>query len=127
MKHFANLQKLLLPWELPRQLPLCFQYGDRTIHGIPDDWHHDVTVRETAPGITETTVLATSPENLELKVVCKRYSDYAAVEFVGYFTNRSDKDSPLLQNIRFAGEFPGSNATLYHGSGDTWLEDGYEW
>lgn len=127
MKPSDKLQRLLLPWESPQQLPLSFQYGGQAVHGIPTNWHPEVTVREIDHNITEATVVAISPEGVELKVICKRYSDYAAAEFVGFFTNRSDKDSPLLQDIRFRGEFPGSNATLYHGNGDTWLEDGYEW
>ena len=127
MKQFTSPQDLLLPWNQPDQLPVCFQYGDRAVQGIPEAWNPVVTRREIGSGITETTVVGVSPEGVELKVICKRYKDYAAAEFAGFITNRGQKDSPLLQNIRFAGEFPGNDATLYHGNGDTWLENGYEW
>lgn len=123
----TDLQKLLFPWELPQQLPIRFQYGGQTVQGIPEAWQPVVTHREIGSTVTETTVAGTSPEGVELKLVCKRYHDYAAAEFAGFLTNRSHKDSPLLQNIRFTGELPGSNATLYHGNGDNCTESGYEW
>lgn len=122
-----HLQKYLLPWETPSQLPICLQYGAETIRGIPDSWNPKVTTAQLNGSITETTLVGISPEGVELKVVCKRYGDYAAAEFVGFLTNRGTQDSPLVQNVRFTGCFPGQNTTLYHGNGDTWLENGYEW
>jgi len=121
-----DLQALLMPWETPQQLPIVFQYGEQTVRGIPADWNPEVTVQKLEKS-KETTVVGISPEGVELKVVYKRYEDYAAAEFVGYLTNRGSQDSPMVQSIRFTGEFPGSNATLYHGNGDTLTEHGYEW
>jgi len=96
-----DLQALLLPWETPQQLPIVFQYGEQTVHGIPEAWNPEATVQKLEKS-TETTVVGTSPEGVELKVVCKRYEDYAAAEFVGYLTNRGSQDSPMVQSIRFA-------------------------
>lgn len=122
-----NLQNLLPQWQTTDQLPITLLYGGRPIRGIPSEWNPKVTVRRIDCSITETTVVGVSPEGLELRMECRSYQDFAAVEYTGYITNRADADSPLVENIRLAGMIPGSNASLYHGNGDTCHENGYEW
>lgn len=122
-----NLQTLLPHWKTPEQLPISFLYGGTHIQGIPGTWNPKITVRSIDSNITETSVVGISPEGLELRVECRSYHDFAAVEYTGYLTNRAGTDSPLVENLRITGIIPGSNAVLYHGNGDTQREDGYEW
>lgn len=118
---------MLPQWKTPEELPIRFLCGGKPVCGIPAQWNPRVSVHTTAKGITETTVTGISPEGLELRVIHRTYPDYAAAEYVAFLTNRGTEDSPLVEKVRFAMDIPGSNAVLYHGNGDTWLENGYEW
>ena len=122
-----RLQELLISWNTPQELPICFGYGQQTVKGIPTLWQPRVTVRNIDCNMTETTVVGISPEGLEVKVVCKTYRDFPAVEYVAFLTNRAEQDSPLIQNARLGGVIPGKAAVLHHGNGDTKFADGYEW
>lgn len=108
-------------------LPISFTFNGETIHGIPASWHPTATVRRPDCNLRETTYVATSPENLELRMEHRQYQDFDAEEFVAFFTNRGTADTPIVENIRMETTFPGTDATLYHGNGDTKKEDGYEW
>lgn len=127
MNQAKKLKNLLIYWQRAEQLPISFRYGGQTVEGIPAAWNPQVTVRNIDCNITETTVVGTSPEGLEVRVECRTYLDFPAVEYVAYLTNHGTEDSPLIEKARIGGVIPGSNAVLYHGNGDTKKEDGYEW
>lgn len=122
-----KLQELLIGWDKPEQLPISFGYGNETVQGIPAAWDPQVTIRNIDCNITETTVVGISPEGLELRVECKNYRDFPAVEYVAFLTNRGTEASPVIDSARVGGVIPGSHAVLYHGNGDTKKDDGYEW
>ena len=121
------VQELLIGWETPEQLPISFGYGQAQVQGIPAAWTPQVTTRKIDCNITETTVVGISHEGLEVRVVCKKYRDFPAVEYVAFLTNRGEADSPVIDSAKLGGVIPGSKAVLYHGNGDTKQEDGYEW
>ena len=108
-------------------LPITFTLNGETIQGIPESWNPTATVRRPDCNLRETTCLGTSPQGLELRVEHRQYLDFDAEEFVAFLTNRGTADTPLVENIRMTAFFPGSGATLYHGNGDTKMENGYEW
>ena len=108
-------------------LPISFTLGGKAVTGIPDSWHPTAAVRRPDCNLRETTYLATSPEGLELRLEHRRYQDFDAEEFIAFLTNRGSADTPIVENIRMVTTFPGTNATLCHGNGDTKKEDGYEW
>ena len=122
-----QLQELLTSWDKPEELPISFGYGGQPMKGIPAEWDPQVTVRNIDCNITETTVVGISPEGLEIRVECKRYRDFPAVEYVAFLTNRGTEDSPLIEKVRMVGAIPGENAVLYHGNGETKTGEGYEW
>ena len=127
MQQTKNPGDLLIRWQTPEQLPILFRYGTEEVKGIPAAWNPQVTVRNVDCNITETTVTGTSPEGLEVRVACKSYRDFPAVEYVAFLTNRGAEDSPMIEKARLGGVISGNNAVLYHGNGDTKKEDGYEW
>ena len=122
-----NCTRLLPQWQTPQQLPVRFIYGGKLIQGLPANWDPQVCVRNIDCNITETVAVGISPEGLELRVECRRYHDFAAAEYTAFLTNRGAVDSPLVENIRMTVTVPGSDAKLYHGNGDTKLDNGYEW
>jgi len=121
-----KLQTMLPQWQTPDQLPVVFRLGGETIHGIPAHWEPAVTVRNIDCNMTETTVTGCFG-GLELRVEMRRYHDFDACEYAAYFTNHGTADSPLVEDIRMTALFPGTEASLYHGNGDTLLPDSYEW
>ena len=114
-----NCSALLPRWQTPQQLPITFLYGGKPVQGIPAEWKPRVSVRNIDCNITETNVVGISPEGLELRMECRSYHDFAAVEYTGFVTNRGSADSPLVEKIRMEVTVPGSGASLYHGNGDT--------
>ena len=75
-----------------------------------------------AVSFTESGALGT----LEVRIERRDYDDFGAADFVAFLTNRGQTDTELVEAVRFETVFPGT-ARLYHGNGDTKLENGYEW
>jgi alpha-galactosidase len=97
------------------------------MEGIPAEWNPSKTETQISSEITETTYIGKSPEGLSLRVVCRKYLNFPTVEYVAYFTNESDADTPMMENIRIEGTLAGKNATLWRGNGDTCNEEGFQW
>ena len=108
-------------------LPISFQLGNETIQGIPESWNPTATIRRPDCNLRETTYVGTSPDGLQLRVEHRAYLDFDAEEYVAFLTNLGTADTPMVENIRMNAHFPGADAILYHGNGDTKMEDGYEW
>ena len=54
--------------------------------------------------------------------------DFAATEFLAFFTNTGDADTAVISDIKIVdGTLQGEDGTLIHGNGDDQEEDGYEW
>ena len=64
--------------------------------------------------------------DLEVRLEKRSYDDFEAAEYGAFLTNHGKADTALAENIRFEAVFPGGGK-LYHGNGDTKLENGYEW
>ena len=114
-------------FEAKNTLPLSFSYGGKRMEGIPAEWNPSKTETQISSEITETTYIGKSPEGLSLRVVCRKYLDFPTVEYVAYFTNEGDADTPMMENIRIEGTLAGKNATLWRGNGDTCNEEGFQW
>jgi len=104
------------------ELPISYLLDGKPVRGIPAGWQVH-TAQEN--GCTVTTGI--SPEGLELRFVKQPYGDFAGYTHTAFFTNRGQKDSPLLENVRMTAQFSQPDALLEHGNGDTKQEDGYEW
>ena len=114
-------------FEAKNTLPLSFSYGGKRMEGIPAEWNPSKTETQISSEITETTYIGKSPEGLSLRVVCRKYLNFPTVEYVAYFTNEGDADTPMMENIRIEGTLAGKNATLWRGNGDTCNEEGFQW
>lgn len=112
----------------PENLPISFRYGEQLIHGIPADFSPTVQTERIDANIIRKTIVGKDCAGLEIKVVYTQYIDFAATEFLAFFTNTGDTETTVISDIKIIdGVLCGKNATLIHGNGDTLGEDGYEW
>ncbi|MBR2650536.1 MAG: alpha-galactosidase [Clostridia bacterium] len=106
-------------------VPLKFTYGDEEISGIPKSFSPTVTYRFIDTNAVQYVIEGTDSLGLNIRAEYIEYRDYPVTEWVFFITNKSDKDTPVLKNIRLEGELICSDATLEYGNGDTCHEDGY--
>ncbi len=104
------------------ELPITYLLGGKPVRGIPADWQTHMTEEDGC-----TVVTGISPEGLELRFETRYYEAFGGYTHTAYFTNRGQKDTPLLENVRMTARFGESTAVLEHGNGDTKKEDGYQW
>ena len=85
------------------ELPVSFQYGDATYHGIPAAWNPQVS-----QGIADSRTMRTEfsgrdPQTgLLVTFEAVTYRDHPVVEWVVWFRNTSGQDTPVLRNVRAA-------------------------
>lgn len=128
MKPFATERELsrrrcLLPCDDPKNVPLSFRYGDRQVRGIPEDF--TVTVSRQEGGLCD--IVARDAQGLELHAQYREYPDFAATEWLVFFTNRGTAPTPVISDIRLGGVLPLALDTLCHGNGDTHNHGCYKW
>lgn len=64
---------------------------------------------------------------MEIRVEIAEYLDFAAVEYVAFFTNKGSKETPVISDIKTVDVFiPCVNPRLTHSNGDDLSENGYE-
>src|SRR5215211_5137860 len=81
-------------------LPISFTYGGQAIKGIPSAWQPVARTHRIDANITETIYEGADPNTgLQIRVDCTQYFDYPVVEWVAWFTNRGQEDTPLLEDI----------------------------
>lgn len=110
----------------PQKLPISYEYDGRIYHGVQEPCcvHREAL----DANMVRYTICGRIDENLEVRVEATEYSDFAATEFLAFFTNRGSADTKRLKNVRIVdGLIEGEDAVLIHGNGDTCRENGYEW
>ncbi len=125
-KHDMALIPKLLPYLCPEHIPISFIYGGKNIHGIPSDYNPIIKREIIDANITRTTITGRGAE-IEIRVEYTEYRDFPVTEWVAYFTNISEVNSPILSDIKVIdAEFKGSEAIFMHGNGDNCQPTGYE-
>lgn len=122
------LAKEKISFERPDDLPIKFQYGPRrqTVFGIPSEFSPTFSVEEKGEKII-TTYIGRDEKGLEIKVEKTEYTDFPAVEYVAFFTNRSKENSDRLYRVKvFAKEIGGKRPKITRNIGDTHEETGYQ-
>ena len=121
-----SLKNRLFTFSDTKKIPLQFNFGGKTITGIPDDFSMNIS-EDTVGEITRTYVTAKAPDGLKIIAEYTEYTDFPVTEWVFYFENTADGDTPIISDIRVVGTLSGKNPVLYHGNGDTLDRDGYSW
>ena len=108
-------------------VPISFVLDDKTIHGIPGDWHPTVTKRRIDNNRSERVFEGTDPKTgLQVRLESMEYRAYPVVEWVAWFANKGQKATPIVRDILALDEtFQGSAAALYSNNGDFYSETGY--
>ncbi len=78
-------------------LPISFTLDEQPIAGIPANWQPTASRRWIDANIEETVFEGTDPATgLSLRVEVNEYRDYPAMEWVAWFTNRGQGDTPIV-------------------------------
>ncbi len=104
-------------------LPFSFTYGGKAYaNEYPATWKFERAPNAPSANPRQQTMTWTDSETgLEVRYVATSYPDFDAVEWVLYFTNSSDRETPILEDIRVA-DFAWDNADqarcdLYYAEG----------
>lgn len=108
-------------------LPISFLFNGRSISGIPAAWQPHIEQQRIDANLTETIFAGTDPDSgLHLRVESLLYHDYPVMEWVAWFTNTGETETPLLQDILAMDmTINGTAPQLYHCNGDFYSAEGY--
>lgn len=121
---FALLSDIL-KYRNPKQVPLHFFYGEREICGIPDDFSPTVTYRMLTANTVQYIIDGTDANGLNIRAEYLEYRDYPVTEWVVFITNKGDKDTPIIRDVRIEGKLICTSPILEHGNGDTRDKNGF--
>ncbi|MBE6598284.1 MAG: alpha-galactosidase [Ruminococcaceae bacterium] len=127
-KQDMSLVGRIFKFTTPENIPITFNYNGETIRGIPSSWHPTVERQLTDSRITSFIIRGRNADGLEVKVEVAEYRDYPVTEYLAFFTNTGEQNTPIISDIRTVnGVIPGKASHLIHGNGDIQEEEGYEW
>lgn len=87
--------------ETPCTVPFSFVYDGKKSDTFLNSWKTEVATSTAANGAQETTITYTDPATgLQVKCVASAFPGFPAVEWIVYFKNTSDKDTPIISDIR---------------------------
>ncbi len=111
----------------PADLPIRFSLAGTDITGIPAHWKPVTRTRPIDSNMVEIVFEGVDPDSgLNVRVECLQYRDYPVVEWVAWFTNTGEVDSPTVSDIMAMDvHFDGSSPKLHHCNGDFCSEEGY--
>ena len=111
----------------PGDIPTSFQYGGKTIRGIPQEWKPTSSRRRIDASIVETTYEGVDSETgLNIRVDCTEYQDFPVVEWVAWISNRGNETTPAIRDLlALNASLHESTPVLCHGNGDFYSEEGY--
>ncbi|MBQ9071435.1 MAG: alpha-galactosidase [Clostridia bacterium] len=115
----------LMKFSSAENVPIEFQYGERTVSGIPEDFAPSVSYRMLTANTVQYIIEGTDAHGLNIRAEYIEYRDFPVTEWVFYFTNKGECDTPVLKNIRIEGEISCPSAVLEYGNGDDRKESGY--
>ncbi len=104
-------------------VPFSFTYDGQSSRETLPSWNAEQSVREVDAHRTQRTVTwSDSQSGLTVRCVATIYRDYPAVEWVLYFQNRGEVDTPVLENIwplhtDLAGRRRDGDYTLHYAAG----------
>lgn len=115
----------ILKYKSPKDVPLTFKIGSRTVKGIPEEFSPTVNYRILTANTVQYIIDGTDKNGLNIRAEYLEYRDYPVTEWVVYITNNGDSDTEIISDVRIGGEIICSSPVLEHGNGDTCKPDGY--
>jgi alpha-galactosidase len=84
-------------------LPFSFVYGGGHSSELLDGWGRQIEDRKIDETTRRRTLSLTDPvTGLEVRVVCLLYQDTSGVDWTVHFTNRGDRNSPVIEQVKAA-------------------------
>ncbi len=96
-------EAFISPAKGPTRFPVSFHFGPDASAGpaLLNDWTVRRAPATAGEGVTCETVTLTDPQtSLECRCEIKAYTDFPAVEWVVYFKNTGQTDTPILSDIQ---------------------------
>ncbi len=88
-----------LPLEGP--LPFSFVYGGKHSSEFLRHWTREVKVEKVSETMSRRTLTLADPvTRLEVRAVCLVYEDTAGIDWTLHFTNKGDKDSLVIEQVK---------------------------
>ena len=114
-------------FEKPSSLPISFSYNGSKISAIPDQFRPVSRTRRLDANLIETVFEGEDQKtHLNIRIECLKYQDFPVVEWVVWFTNHGNQETPILKDILALDcAFLGASPVLHHCNGDFWEADGY--
>jgi len=111
----------------PADLPFSFVYGGRRIRGLPPEWSPSTSEARIDANIIQTVHQATdAATGLQVRVEVLEYRDFAAAEWLIWFTNASGAPTPIISDVQaIDATFSGASPVIEHCNGDYYSEEGY--
>jgi len=82
-------------------IPFSFVYGGRNSSEFLDGWKKEVMNEKIDATMRRRTLTLTDPEtNLEVRAVATIYTNTAGVDWTLFFTNKGNKDTPVLEQVK---------------------------
>lgn len=79
---------------------LSFRYGGRNSTSLLKDWRCDASEISKSPSHKQRKLTWTDPASgLETRIEITQFTDFSAIEWVGYFSNHGSTNTPLLEDI----------------------------
>ena len=83
------------------RLPFSFVYGGKPSSEFLHSWSREVKVEKVSDStFCRTLTLTDTATRLEVRAVCLVYQDTAGVDWTIHFTNKGDKDSPVIEQLK---------------------------
>lgn len=82
-------------------LPFSFVYGGKPSPEFLHGWAREVKVEKISPTTHRRTLTLADPiTRLEVQAVCLVYEDTAGIDWTIHFTNRGEKDCPVIEQVQ---------------------------
>lgn len=114
----------------PTDPPISFIYGGKGSAGLLSTWLKETSVEELVDGRTRHVTTYSDPETgLEVRTEAVAYRDRPAIEWVAYFKNTGDNDTPILESIQALDgsvSVGSADAVLHYSRGGIWAHCAFE-
>ena len=113
------LMNRIFRYDSPEKLPIYYEYDGHAYRGVQEPCR--VCREALDANMVRYTVCGRVDENLKLRVEITEYGDFAATEFLAFFTNCGNAETKRLRNVRIVdGLIEGDVHELQWGDVDGW-------
>ncbi|MDM8007940.1 MAG: alpha-galactosidase [Phycisphaerae bacterium] len=111
--------------------PFSFVYGGKPFADLLKDWKRTAETKELSDRVEHRIRWSDPQTGLQVTMVAGAFKRFPAADWVVYFENRGQKDTPIIENIQalnlsFGDNDPKQGVVLHHLNGDTAKENAFQ-